>query len=72
MNFVPYNLNQYVKVKLNLNGVEIYYRKCNRMPEIDSDGYTEMQFHDLINAFGGTLGWGADVPFGMNVLIESK
>lgn len=66
------NLNDRVKVKLTLLGVEIYYHQYDDlnkqikdnggtplepvMPQIDKDGYTEFQLHHFISLYGKHIG----------------
>lgn len=62
------NLNEYVKVKLNDFGKDIYYRQYDEinekikslggkpiestMPEVDAEGYTRFQIWQFMNLYG--------------------
>lgn len=51
---VRINLNENVKFKLSEYGKEIYRHRFeyNREPELDDDGYMEMQLWVFMNIFG--------------------
>lgn len=63
------NLNSMIKVKLTPLGADIYYHQYDQlnqtykreickshMPQIDKDGYTEVQLHSFINLYGEHIG----------------
>ena len=75
MKNINFNLNSYVKVKLNDKGRNIYYhrndnlgeeflRKCPPdYPEEDNDGYTKFQMWELMILYGNHMNFGHDTPF---------
>lgn len=71
-----FNINDHVKVKLNDFGKTIYYHQFDRFndmcgkimiepkyPEVDEEGFTEMQLWQLMNIYGPHLANGCNVPF---------
>lgn len=77
------NLNDYVYVKLNPKGIDIYYHryddvpglgeKFRCMPQIDENGFTKMQLHDFMNLYGHYMYTGApDVLDEINLYFENE
>ena len=74
-----FNLNDYIKVKLNDKGKDIYYHQYDawidktdlkrEYPKIDENGYTEFQAHEFIKLYEKHMKIGFDLPFEMNILI---
>lgn len=75
MEYINYNFNWFVKVKLNNLGRYIYYHQYDHLdeeflskcppkyPEIDEDGYTCFQMWHLMNLYGGYMFLGKETPF---------
>ncbi len=84
--WIEYNINNHVRVKLTDKGKDIYYHQHDehnkRMgeygmdpikpsyPKINKDGYYETQMHQLMYVFGESLSMGSVLPFDSNVYIE--
>lgn len=56
------NLNDYVYVKLNPKGVDIYYHRNDdlnkferEMPKIDENGFTRFQLHEFMALYGSYM-----------------
>lgn len=78
------NLNDYIKVKLNDRGKDIYYHQFDdiinkypnckikpHIPRVDENGYTTFQIWDFINIYGEYIGMGCpDVLETLNVIYE--
>ena len=69
MEFIKFNLNYKIKVKLNKKGIEILKNEGSKCSP-DENGYVTFQGWELINIFGGHLQLGLETPFDLNVLIE--
>jgi hypothetical protein len=73
--FVPFNVNEYVRVKLTERGVNILRRRHDRMadsfpnvgsfsePKRDTEGWSSFQLWELMKNFGADIGNGLPVPF---------
>lgn len=83
------NLNDKIKVKLNPLGAEIFYNQHeeliemlkargidafkNRMPQIDNDGYTEMQLWYFMELYGQHIGMGKpNILTDLSLYIDDK
>lgn len=81
---VPFNVNDYVWVKLTPAGLEVLKKNNDqvrswypRLPEFtpppaDSDGYTRHQLWALMKDFGAYMTWGGESPFETKVFFETK
>jgi hypothetical protein len=78
MQEIKFNMNDYVKIKLNDYGKECYikhYEKIAPMlgyqPEakVDEDGYYKDQLHSIINIFGEYIGLGCLCPFDTEIIL---
>lgn len=85
---VKFNINDHVKVKLTEKGRDIYYHRYDdwfgqfpnsdyvpiaSYPEVDEDGYTEIQLWHLMEIFGPYLYNGCNVPFeDNNIYFDEK
>lgn len=71
-----FNVNNYVRVKLNDYGKGILFRQFEErherfpkvfrefiLPKEDSDGWSKWQMWDLMATFGGEIALGREVPF---------
>lgn len=80
---INFNINQWVKVKLNDKGIsilerqhiELYHRfeyskrKSFTPPKVDEDGYSKFQLHDLMNRFGAYCTLGEETPFETDIIL---
>lgn len=87
MKDVKFNINNNVKVKLTQMGRDIFYNhieeinKCYSKvvvepyyPEVDENGYSEFQLHELMRLYGKHLSMGGTVerntlPFDTEILV---
>lgn len=85
---MKFNVNDYVKVKLNEKGINIYLERNQHLrdmmskyynheyvvkpPKIDEEGFTKFQMWDLMQLYGPYLGLGMDLPFETEILLEDK
>ena len=79
-----FNINDYVKVKLNSAGITILENLHNelnklvknlkpfKIPEVDSDGYTKFQLWELMEKFGPHVGLGKYNPFYYEIFIPDN
>lgn len=86
MEFVKYNLNWLVKVKLTRLGKKILWEQRKALNDSiiarggiplsgpifteDADGYCEMQMWNLMDDFSGHISVCGELPFSTNVMIE--
>ena len=78
--WIKFNLNDYVKVKLNETGERLYLEHFTRtcislslMKKPDEDGYMTFQMHEFMNIFGSHFGpCLQDTPCCMDVLVEAR
>ncbi len=81
--YKEFNVNQYVKVKLNNLGGQMFidhwtqfisqeqaYDRLKRYT--DENGYTEFQMYELANIFGSQLVAGKEPPFDTVILIAEN
>ncbi len=75
------NINDWVLVKLNKNGIDELKRQHNELKlqlpalgdfklKIDDDGYTKFQLHDLMNRLGHMCSLGFEPPFSTEIIIK--
>ena len=83
---LPFNVNHYVRVKLNDLGREALKRdhaefwasvrgRSSGVPEYtppdeDADGWSKWQLWSLMDSFGSHMSLGARVPFDTEILFE--
>lgn len=74
---MKFNINNYVRVRLNDKGREHYLRhwascgvKDRELPAVDADGFSRFQMWDLMHIFGTLCYLGALVPFDTEIIIE--
>ena len=79
MNYVDFNVNDSVKVRLTQTGRKILAKHWGgkipiwRKSYVDESGLDSFQFHELAHIFGKHLYNGnADLPFETNIKIEVK
>jgi repressor LexA len=83
--YIDFNVNHYVKVKLTERGFEELKRQGDELkkqypriscefkpPAVDEDGYSKFQLHDLMWRFGHLCGICSTQPFNSNIKIEVK
>ena len=81
--YIDFNLNDYVQVKLNDEGHEIIKKQWDELrelypnlsgeykrKEVDKDGYSRFQMHTLMFVFGPCCFAGAIVVFNTNVKVQ--
>lgn len=84
--YIDFNINDYVKVKLTEKGKYIYYHQFDDINECirkiggnplnpielkyDDDGYVEFQLWHLMEIFGEHLFNGCEVPFNTTIRLE--
>ena len=73
-----FNINNYVKVKLNRRGIKIYIESLKNvpreywiLPETDENGYSMFQCWKLMEVFGEHM-FSFSLPFSCNVLIDME
>lgn len=79
----PFNINEFVWVKLNDKGVEELKRQHDEFrslypnavrdfvePKKDEDGYSKFQMHNLMSSFGHMMILGVELPFEATVMLE--
>lgn len=81
-NFIKFNINSYVKIKLNEIGIRILEQRHNEMKAIinwdlgefdlklDKDGYYTMQMWEMMNTFGDFMFMHLNPPFEMVIMLE--
>ena len=79
---IEFNVNNYVKVKLNEAGLNELKRQHYelskvipnlrefRVPKTDQDGYSKWQLHSLMNTFGHMMTLSNEVAFDAVIKIE--
>ena len=73
-NFIEFNVNNYVWIRLTPFGKEIVKKwkeeiPLRVIPEEDEDGWAQWQLWELMNTFGEYLYNGGTIPFEMNIRI---
>lgn len=80
--FIPFNLNEYVRVKLNERGVQILRdsHECLRgfapsigefkPPAVDAEGWSRFQAHEFMREFGPHMHMGPPPPFETTIEFE--
>lgn len=79
------NINSIVRIKLTPYGLEVLksrhkklrssYPSIGKLPELDKDGYCEMQLWKIMNIFGEVMqddGTDMNVPFDFNIQIDGS
>lgn len=82
-----FNINDYVKVKLNDSGVAILKKRHDELNKriqarggkgldefelkVDADGYTKFPFWELMNLFGHLMIMGMDTPFETDIIVTN-
>jgi hypothetical protein len=80
---MKFNINERVKVKLTAKGIEHLEKQHNKLveigypyefklPQVDKDGYTEFQLHDLMQTFGKIMFPGCELPFKTDIIIPDE
>ena len=81
---VPFNVNDYVWVKLTPHGIKILENTDmwlrQSFPELppftppatDENGHSRYQLWALMNDFGQYMTWGGKSPFETNIFFETK
>lgn len=81
---MKFNINNYVKVKLNERGKEILKKEWDsrpnifrsqfefELPEEDEDGYSKWQLWNLMTTFGEYMWLGCVVPFETEIEIINE
>lgn len=80
-----FNINDYVKVKLNDTGVSILKNKHDELNKliigtggkglgdfelkVDEEGYTKFQLWHLMNTFGDSMIMGSETPFDTEIVF---
>jgi hypothetical protein len=81
---MKFNINYYVRVKLNDHGRSIHRKNFDKIflnhstieyrpPKEDEDGYSKFQLWDLMREFGEYMGLGLDNPFDTEIdIVEGQ
>lgn len=81
---MKFNINEYVKIKLNDNGIDILRKRHNelrlRVPSIgdfvepvkDDDGYSSFPLWALFDTFGEYVHLGCIPPFDTTIIIPER
>lgn len=85
---IEFNINEYVKVKLNQSGKDILIKQREELNKTyqskglegfgpyefkeDENGYVKFQFHELMRTFGHHIPLGFNPPFEPTVLLVVK
>lgn len=82
--FIPFNLNDYIKVKMNQQGLAIYRKRYDDLwngkkplfeyqpPKTDENGWSEWQAWEFMHIFGQHLGNGFNNPCETSVYIQNN
>ena len=76
--YVSFNINNYVYVRLNEMGKETYrnyYKKLGMSPprrDEDKNGYSRWQLWHLMQIFGPDISLGFNIPFETTILIGKE
>jgi hypothetical protein len=78
---MKFNINDEIKIRLNDRGRVIYreywretcemLRVPPRDPRVDADGWTTMQFHEVMRIFGSSMKLGGGLPFQTTIEIPA-
>jgi hypothetical protein len=68
---IVFNMNDYVKVKLNELGFTILETKIS-YHKLDNEGYLTLPLWELMQLFGEHLFLGCKVPFETNIQLLSR
>lgn len=77
--FIPFNLNEYIRVKLTDAGREIHRAEHEaiiphieyRPPRVDADGWSEFQAWCFMKTFGDHFRMGCEEPCEMEIQVQS-
>lgn len=83
---MKFNINDYVKVKLNESGLEILRKQHEELqqmfpsmnkeefvpPKTDENGYTKFQLWVLMERFGPEIGMSFNPPFETDIIIMEE
>jgi len=81
---IQFNINDYVKVRLNDYGIEILKKEHAdlklqipdlsefKMPAVDGEGYTKYQTWQLFEHFGKYIEFTSQLPFDTNIIISAR
>lgn len=83
--WIDFNLNHYVKVKMTESGYKMYHEYYNQFNPIKNDfthikslretedeyGFVKMQMHVLMNIFGTKMLLGFDLPIELNIKFQN-
>jgi len=82
MKKIPFNINDYVLIKLTDRGKKILKENYDelqfegkptfKLPKTDENGYSKYQLWGLMSEFGKYLFNGCKIPFEMNIFFEVK
>lgn len=70
---IPFNVNDYILVKLTEKGELIYgrsYARWNLTPPAREDGWVRMQMWDFMQMFGEHSRMGSELPYETAIKIE--
>lgn len=76
--YKKFNINKSVKVKLTRHGIAVYKEHYANIGltdvtiNIDDEGYSKFQMHDLMSIFGSSMYMGGNLPFQTEILIEES
>ena len=87
-NYLKFNINRYVLVKLKESGYQVLADEHNSYldtipnwkeksiddfkKDADGDGYTKFQMWDFMSKFGGDIGMGVEQRFETTILINER
>lgn len=76
--WVPFNLNQYVRIRLTNVGLHAYEQNWRRLGlkppklEPDAEGYVKMQAWEMCHYFGSSMGNGRNTPIETEIFFERQ
>ncbi|MDT2864681.1 hypothetical protein [Vagococcus carniphilus] len=76
--YKKFNINKSIKVKLTRHGIAVYKERYANIGltdvtvNIDDEGYSKFQMHDLMSIFGSSMYMGGNLPFQTEILIEES
>lgn len=88
MKFTPFNINNYVKVRVTDHGQKCLRQEYDELVKFchgkfpysfeetlkkeDDDGYQKWQLHDLMRTFGKHISMGLEIPIELEILISNE
>ena len=79
MRTIDFNINDHIWVKLTAAGLRVhkdYWEPHSdghyRVPEIDSEGWSRFQMHEVAKVFGSSLSHVRELPFETSIRFEVK